>query len=309
MNSAAMRASLGGRMGAVLQALFVTFLWSTSWVLIKIGLRDLPALSFAGLRYSLAFLLLLPFGLRRLRRSGLGRLSRRRWLELAALGVLFYTLTQGAQFVGLALLPAVTVNLLLSFTSVAVALIGILALKEGLSTLRWAGIGLAIVGALVYFHPVTIPPGQALGYTAVAVGLMANAGASVLGRGVNRRADLDPLAVTTVSMGLGGLLLLAVGFAAEGLPPLSLRSWLIIGWLAAVNTAFAFTLWNRTLRSLTAVESSVVNNTMLIQIPILAVVFLGESIALKGVIGLAIAAVGTLLVQLRRRPAPTGSTS
>ena len=28
---------------AVLQALFVTFLWSTSWVFIKFGLADIPA--------------------------------------------------------------------------------------------------------------------------------------------------------------------------------------------------------------------------------------------------------------------------
>jgi drug/metabolite transporter (DMT)-like permease len=41
---------------AILQALLVTFLWSTSFVLIKIGLQDIPALSFAGLRYSLALL-------------------------------------------------------------------------------------------------------------------------------------------------------------------------------------------------------------------------------------------------------------
>jgi len=48
------------RVTAVLQALFVTFLWSTSWVLIKIGLEQIPALTFAGLRYSLAFLCLVP---------------------------------------------------------------------------------------------------------------------------------------------------------------------------------------------------------------------------------------------------------
>ena len=45
---------------AVLQALFVTFLWSTSWVFIKFGLTNIPVLTFAGLRYSLAFLCLLP---------------------------------------------------------------------------------------------------------------------------------------------------------------------------------------------------------------------------------------------------------
>lgn len=294
------RARPGGRAAAVFQAFLVTFLWSTSWVLIKIGLRDLPALSFAGLRYTLAFLLLLPFAIRPLIRSGAQRLPARRWLEIVALGLLLYTLTQGSQFLGLSLLPAVTVNLMLSFTSVVVALLGTLVLSEGLSARRWAGIGLALVGALVYFHPVVIPPGQALGYSAVTVGLLANAGASVLGRSVNRRAELTPLAITTVSMGIGGLLLLVAGFSLEGLPPLSLRSWAIIGWLAAVNTAFAFTLWNHTLRSLSAVESSVINNTMLIQIPILAVLFLGESLSLKGAAGLAIAAVGTLLVQLHR---------
>ena len=45
---------------AVLQALFVTFLWSISFVLIKFGLEDIPPLLFAGLRYMLAFLVLLP---------------------------------------------------------------------------------------------------------------------------------------------------------------------------------------------------------------------------------------------------------
>ena len=36
------------RFRAILQALIVTFLWSTSWVLIKIGRRDIPTLTFAA---------------------------------------------------------------------------------------------------------------------------------------------------------------------------------------------------------------------------------------------------------------------
>lgn len=42
-------------LATVCQALFVTFLWLLSWVLIKIGLHDVPALTFAGLRDTLAF--------------------------------------------------------------------------------------------------------------------------------------------------------------------------------------------------------------------------------------------------------------
>ncbi|MDL1890548.1 DMT family transporter, partial [Nitrospirales bacterium NOB] len=56
---------ISSHMRAVLQALFVTLLWSSSWVLIKQGLKDIPALTFAGLRYTLAFLCLLPLAARR----------------------------------------------------------------------------------------------------------------------------------------------------------------------------------------------------------------------------------------------------
>ena len=53
-----------GRLSALLTAVFVTFLWSTSWVLIKVGLAaSLPPLPFAGLRYGLAALCLAPFAL------------------------------------------------------------------------------------------------------------------------------------------------------------------------------------------------------------------------------------------------------
>ncbi len=287
------------RRRAILQALFVTFLWATSWVLIKIGLQDIPALTFAGLRYTLAFLLLLPLGLRRQHRESLKDLSPRAWFELIALGVLFYSLTQGAQFVGLSFLPAVTLNLLLSFTSITVALFGIPLLGERPAARQWAGVALALVGALLYFAPFRIPAVHALGYAAALVGVLANASSSVLGRGINRRADLPPLLVTVVSMGVGSTLLLAGGVAFQGLPSLSLRAWAIVAWLAAVNTAFAFTLWNRTLRTLSAVESTIINSTMLIQIPVLAVIFLGETVTPVEVIGLVLAAVGTLLVQLR----------
>ena len=104
------RPALGVHRRAVLQALLVTFLWSTSWVLIKIGLEEIPAATFAGLRYTLAFFCLLPFALRRTASETARGLTRRDWVHLVLLGLVFYTLTQGAQFVGLDYLPAVTVN-------------------------------------------------------------------------------------------------------------------------------------------------------------------------------------------------------
>jgi drug/metabolite transporter (DMT)-like permease len=285
---------------AVLQALFVTFLWSTSWVLIKIGLEDIPALTFAGLRYTLAFLTLMLFAWWRGRLATVRRLPRRWWPQLLLLGLLLYTVAQGAQFLGLAHLPTVTVSLLLNFTPLIVALLGIVFLTERPRARQWLGIALLLAGVIVYFYPVVFPAGQLFGLGVVLVGVVANATSGVLGRGINRSGEVDPLTVTVVSMGVGSLLLLLAGLALQGMPALTVTHWAIILWLALVNSALAFTLWNLTLRLLTAVESSIITNTMLIQIAILAWIFLGERLTAQEVGGLLLAAMGALLVQLRR---------
>jgi drug/metabolite transporter (DMT)-like permease len=267
-------------------------------VLIKFGLDEIPALTFAGLRYALAFLLLLPLLGRRDVRLSIARLSRREWLLLVALGVVMYTLTQGAQFLALDRLPAQTTSLVLSFSPVVVAFLGVALLAERPAPAQGVGVLLFVVGAVTFLYPASFPQSQVIGVMIAVAGLFANAGAAVLGRYVNRAATLPAAVVTIISMGVGSALLLGAGVGTQGLPDLTLRGWAIVAWLAAVNTAFAFTLWNVTLRKLSAMESSIINNTMLIQIAILAWVFLGEGLGLRQMLGLVLAAAGTLVVQL-----------
>jgi drug/metabolite transporter (DMT)-like permease len=284
---------------AVLQALLVTFLWSTSWVLMKIGLEEIPPLTFAGLRYSLAFFFLALYAWRLGLLTNLRKLTPSNWRSLIILGLLFYTVTQGTVFLALTYLPAITLNLVLSFSSVFVALAGILLLREKPRQMQWLGIGLTIAGAFLFFYPGAGQGWQTLGLIVALVGLTANAISSILGRYVNHTLKLDPLIVTLVSMGVGGLTLLVVGSLIQGFPQLSGSNWAIVLWLAIVNSAFAFTLWNRTLRTLSAMESSVINNTMMIQIPILAWVFLDERPTGQQIFGLILAVIGVLLVQIR----------
>ena len=68
---------------------------------------------------------------------------------------------------------------------------------------------------------------------------------------------------------------------------------------STADPALAFTIWNHTLRTLTAMESSIINGTMLIQIAALAWIFLGEDISFKEIIGMLIASSGAVLVQLK----------
>jgi drug/metabolite transporter (DMT)-like permease len=273
--------NLSSHSRAVLQALFVTFLWSSSWVLIKIGLEHIPALSFAGLRYVLAFACLLTLALRSRQLTALRHLSARTWAQLALLGLLFYAVTQGASFLSLAYLPAVTASLLWSLTSIIVALLGIFLLGERPTPAQWVGSGLYLLGVLVYFYPVALPTQEIIGLTVAIVGVLAT------------------LTVTVASMGIGAVVLLAAGVGVQGLPRLTPLHWAIVAWLAVVNSALAFTLWNRTLRTLSAIESSIINNTMLFQITLLAWAFLDERLALKQVIGMVLAGLGALIVQMR----------
>jgi len=297
------RSRYSPRIMAILQAIFVTVLWASSWVLIKFGLRnDIPPVTFAGLRYGLAWLCLLPFVLfKRQGRAEFRKLSRKDWLRLAVLGLIFYALTQGSQFLSLAYLPAAMVSLLLNLTPVAVGLSAAIFLSERPTRQQWFGIVLATVGVGFYFLPLALPQTQIIGVVIAVVGVLTNAGSSLLGREINRTGKLTPLMITFVSMGIGSALLLAVGGLTQGFGVMSWQDWGIIVWLALVNTAFAFTLWNHTLRTLTAVESSVINSLMMPQIAILAYIFLGESLTAKEIWGLVLVGIGVLIVQVQRR--------
>jgi len=287
---------------SILQALLVTFLWSTSFILIKWGLSEIPPVTYAGLRYSLAFVCFLPFVLGKKKYlEEIRNLNKIQWYKLILLGLVFYTFTQGAQFLGLSLLPSVTVSLMLNFTPIVVAVMGIFMLSERPTKLQWSGSILFILGILIYFFPVSLPANEIIGLGVMLFGVLANSGAAIIGRDINRRKDISPLVITFISMGIGAVILMTIGVIADPFPVISTTNLIYLIWLAAVNTAFAFTLWNLTLQNLSAMESSIINGTMLIQIAVLAWIFLGESITLQEGLGMMVAAVGAVLVQLKRQ--------
>lgn len=281
---------------ALLLALFVTMLWASSWVLIRWGLEDegLRPVTFAGIRYLLAAILLAgvtagtPSA-----RTAIAGMRTRSWVTLSMLGIVFVALAQGAQFVAIDSQPAATSSLVLSLTPLLVAGVSSLTLGERPGARQVVGAAFIVIGAVAYFL-------GDLGFTTVGmlaagIGLLANASGALIGRAANRDRSLPPLVVTVVSMGVGALALVVGGVAVEGWPAMSGRAWLIVLWLAGVNTALAFTLWNRSLQHLSATESAAVNNTMLIQIGLLAWAFLDEVPGVLDVLGMLAVSAGVYL--------------
>ena len=294
------------RRRAIGLCLLVTFLWATSWILIKVGLDDLELrpISFAGLRYALAALILAPLGVRALRsaqRRAQLDVDRSLATRVIVLGLVLYAAAQGAQFAALAVLPAAAVGVLLASIPVWVALVAWLRGEETASTAQLGGIAVLLTGIGLYFGPFELSAAGWGGVAGAAACIAASTVSSHLSRDLNRDAQLrlgGAIGLTAVSMLVGAAALLAAGLWLEGWPALDARGWAIVAWLAVVNTAFAFTVYNGVLRILTAVESSVIINLLPVMVAALAWAFLGEALTVGQVGGLVLAAGGAALVQV-----------
>lgn len=293
------------RLKAILLSLLVVVIWSSSWVLIKIGLREIPALTFAGLRYFLAFLVLFPFLFQRQVKQQIRDFSRNDWTLVVILGFVSYFIAQGAQFLSLDYLPATTLSLMLNLTSVFVTFSAIFLIKEIPTRFQIVGLVINLIGIFIFFYPAGFTGYSPFGFIFGIVCLLANGVATILGRKLNFQGRLNPIAITVVSLGIGSTLMLVIGLLWQGLPPISTQSIVILLILAIVNTAFTFVMWNYTLQTLSAMESSIINGMMLVFITIFSWIFLGERQSLQGVVGLFLALIGAIIVNIRiERKAP-----
>ncbi len=285
---------------AIILGLVVSVLWSISWVLIKIGLEGIPPITFAGLRYFLAFLCLLPLLFQKSEKENFRTLKPRDWMQLSILGIFTIAITQGAQFLGLHLLPAASVSLIYNMSPLLVTIGGIAFLTEFPTWMQWLGILLNIIGVIFYFFPFAITADMGIGLVVALIGLFGNSLATLMGRRINYEGRITPAIITTISIGIGSIIMLITGLTAEVFPRITATQWFIIAWMAVINTAFAFLVWNYIQKTLTAVEASMINGTMLIQVAILAWVFLEESLSSQQVVGMVLAFTGILLVQLKQ---------
>lgn len=284
---------------AIWMAVAVTVIWSTSWILIRIGLKEIPPLPFAGIRYFLAFIFLLPWLLRRPSMQIIMNLSIRDWFVLSGLGFITYTLCQGGLYLSINYLPNTTVSLLLNFSPLFVAFAGSIWLDEKLTRWQYIGMFVLLIGAAVFFLPVQSGSLSIIGLIFTGITLLGNVAASVYTRKILRSGVYPVMIITGVCMGIGSIALAAGSAAWQWIPVMSLQSWGIVIILAATNTALAFTMWNMVLQRLTAFEANIINNTMLVQIALLSWIFLGDVITLKMMGGMILVMLGAVLVNFK----------
>lgn len=283
---------------AIAESLLANTIWASTFVLVKIGLNDLGPLTLGGLRYFAGFLLLLPLMVPQ--PSGYRRISRGLWIRLIVLGLSAYTLGNGALFTGLEYMSATTGSFEMSLMPLLVLGVGIFWLKEIPTAIQVVGILIVIAGSALFFSP-GLSVGAPLGLVIVGVGLVGITLSGILGREVARERQVDTLLLTAIPLAFGGGLLLVLGLLAEGSPRITGTALIVVIWLAVVNTALAYLLYNHSLQILTAFEVNIMMNLTPLATAGLAWLLLGERLEKVQIVGMVVVIAGVGLVQWRRR--------
>jgi drug/metabolite transporter (DMT)-like permease len=145
-----------GRKQALLSVLAAVALWSTSYVVTKVGVGDIPPLTFGAIRFSFAaalaglltlFIRLEPMPLRDVARLALGGLlGITAYFSLQNLGVQRTSASEATLLV--ASFPAITMLLEVAF------------LKVRVSPIRFVGVGIAFVGVYLVIRQTAVSAGS-----------------------------------------------------------------------------------------------------------------------------------------------------
>src|SRR5918992_1422577 len=191
-------------------------IWGSTWLFIKIGLRDLPPFTFAGIRFVLASAILGSLIL--IRRARWPR-KRSEWYLIAVSGLLQFTLNYGLVFWGEQYISSGLAAVLQStFPLFGLVIAHFYLPSERITTLKVVGVLLGILGvAVIFSDQLTIAGSMALlGSVALVLSALVGSYSNVLVKAYGGK--IDPQILAASQMVFGFLPLLAAGFAMEGNP-------------------------------------------------------------------------------------------
>src|SRR5204863_4635688 len=244
-------------------------IWGSTWLFIKLGLRDLPPLTFAGIRFVFASGILITIILAR----GV-RWPRKRneWLVIAVVGLLQFSLNYGLVFWGEQHIPSGLAAVLQStFPAFGLVIAHFYLPEERMSAKKILGVSMGFVGvAIIFSDQLTIAgKGALLGSIALVSSAFFGSYGNVLVKAYG--TQIDPFVLAAGQMVCGFPPLLALGIATEGNPfhlHWTAKAILALAYLVVVGSVMAFTLFYWLVRHMDVL------NTMLIALvtPVVAVV-------------------------------------
>ena len=276
----------------------LVLIWSSTWVAIKIGLEDCPALLGAGVRFALAGLLLLAIA------AAQRRPLRTDWVLGAVLALAPFAFAYGLVYWGEQYVPSGLAAVLFGILPLYTALLGTVLLPdEPLRAPLLIGVLIGIGGlSLAFLESVELGSAEkaALGASALA---LAPLGAALGSISQKRRAgQLDAVVLNGWAMLVGGLLLLPLSALTENWGDFvwSAESVGSIAYLALFGSAIAFVTLTVLLRQISAMAMSFLAMLLPFGALIFGAVFYDEAITWRALAGAGLVAAGLLIAQTRR---------
>lgn len=287
--------------------LLLCCIWGSTWLFIKLGLEDLPPLTFAGIRFLISSAIL--FGIVLVRGVPIPR-RRSDWLLLAITGVLAFTLNYGLLFWGEQYISSGLAALLQATIPAFGLVIAHFYLPgERMTPAKIFGVIMGVAGVGVIFsNQLSVAGPDALaGSAALVLSSICAAYSNVLVKA--RGQHLDPAILAAGQMLCGFVPLLVIGIAREGVPwtfrwtPMALMA---LVYLAIVGSVIAFLLYYWLVRNMD------VTKTMLIALvtPVVAVtlgmLILSEKLDWRTLAGgaMIISGIGLIVVRSVKTPKP-----
>ena len=276
-------------------------IWGSTWLFIKLGLSDLPPLSFAGLRFVLASAILVGLILAR----GV-RWPRKRsdWILIAVVGLLQFSLNYGLVFWGEQRIPSGLAAVLQStFPAFGLVIAHFYLPHERITGMRVFGVLLGIVGVSVIFsNQLAISGRQALlGSIALVLSALCGSYGNVLVKAYGTQIDPFVLAAGQMLCGFPPLLLL--GIATEGNPlhfhwtQMAIMS---LAYLVIVGSVIAFTLFYWLVRHMDVVNTMLIALVTPVVAVILGMIVLHEQLTWRLFAGAACIISGLAFIVLRK---------
>jgi len=284
-------------------------IWGSTWLFIKLGLADLPPLTFAGIRFLVASLILsaliLARGVRWPR-------SRRDWSLIAIVGLLQFTLNYGLVFWGEQHIPSGLAAVLQStFPAFGLVIAHLYLPYERLTTRKVIGVLMGVVGvAIIFSDQLTIAGHLALlGSVALVASAFFGAYSNVLVKAYAR--EIDPQVLAAGQMIFGFPPLLIIGIATEGNPlrfHWTMTAVISLAYLVVVGSVIAFALYYWLVRHMEVTKTMLIALVTPVVAVLLGMIVLHEKLNWRLFVGAACIISGIGLIVLRNRQ-KTVSTS
>ncbi|MGY5855339.1 MAG: DMT family transporter [Candidatus Thorarchaeota archaeon] len=288
---------------AYLAIIVTTVLWSSSLIFAKLIFAEVGPIVFVALRYTLACPFLLVVTLQHKRKQTITDVKNN-WKILLVAGLSGPFISQILQYIGLEMTTASDALLLLNLTPIFAVILAAPVLNEKLTSEKIVGLVLATIGAMLIVMNTTpefatFDLWRLLGDLLVIVSTFFFAVNGIAGKIAIKSVD----AVSTTFYST----LFAIPFIwisatllddVTVLLTMSVQAWLVVMWVAIVNTVIAFVLYYESMKHIEASLIQIMLNLIAVWGVLMSVFVLSETVTYFQILGGTVTVIGVVIAQL-----------